>query len=270
MPLTAAEVAPRAAATTDRASPARSPAPAGDVVRVFDPGAMIVEDGDSTPRLRLLTSGWAARIRLLSDGRRQILRLLMPGDICSLPPSAWSPGGCAVQALTAARVADQALSAEMMDPESPANARLRALVAGSAMGERAGLLSQLVRLGRLTAYERTAHLLLELMERATGAGLADGRTMLLPVRQEALADTLGLSTVHMNRTLKQLQRDGAISYRAGRYTLHDPQRLAERCSFQFESPLNGAPASGPGAGVDRSSHQRRRSGEPLRTFAAGL
>jgi CRP-like cAMP-binding protein len=94
------------------------------------------------------------------------------------------------------------------------------------------LVRHIVRLGRLPAYERVADLLVDLHERQRRAGLADARTMNLPLTQEALADHLGLSIVHVNRTLQQLRRDRMIDYHAGRVVMRDAERLASIAAYR--------------------------------------
>jgi CRP-like cAMP-binding protein len=78
-----------------------------------------------------------------------------------------------------------------------------------------------VRLGRQTAYERMAHLLLELHARLTEIGEARGDSFNLPVKQEVLADALGLSLVHVNRTLQQMRRDRLVDMRGAQMTFLD-------------------------------------------------
>jgi CRP-like cAMP-binding protein len=97
----------------------------------------------------------------------------------------------------------------------------------SRRGHQARLVRHIVRLGRMSAYDRLADFFLELHERELRAGLADRRTLSMPLTQEALADHLGLSIVHVNRTLQQLRHDGLIDYEGGRVTLRDPDRLAD-------------------------------------------
>jgi CRP-like cAMP-binding protein len=94
------------------------------------------------------------------------------------------------------------------------------------------LLNHLVRLGRQTAYERVAHLLLELSQRSAAVGLADGASSPLPLTQEILADALGLSIVHINRTLQQLRRDGLLDVRGSSLRLLDARQLMTISDYQ--------------------------------------
>lgn len=106
-----------------------------------------------------------------------------------------------------------------------------ALLVAAALDE-ALLLAHVVRLGRQTAYERTAHLLLELHDRTTTAGLEQNGRFPMPLTQEALADALGLSIVHVNRTLQQLRRDRLIEVRSGEARLLDRDALIEIADYQ--------------------------------------
>lgn len=76
---------------------------------------------------------------------------------------------------------------------------------------------QVIRLGRHSAYKRTAHLLLELFHRLKVIGINDENTFHAPITQQLLADTLGLSLVHINRTLKKLQKENLINLSAKKY-----------------------------------------------------
>jgi CRP-like cAMP-binding protein len=239
--------------------------------QLHDPGAVLQAEGFASARLRLLVSGWAARTRALPDGRRQIVRLLVPGDLLGFDPSVEGAHSCSTVALTSVRTADLGPTAQALDPENPENAALRTAITWAARHEQEGLLSQIVRLGRLSAYERTAHLLLELYERLGWAGLSDERTMLMPLTQEMLADTLGLSMVHINRTLQALRRRRLVVSGRGRITLPDPKGLADVCGYVFTAPIptgrshNRAPSrprEPPGETAEAPTRSRGYRGHP--------
>jgi CRP-like cAMP-binding protein len=94
------------------------------------------------------------------------------------------------------------------------------------------LLSQITRIGRQKAYERVAHLLLEFHSRLKRTGLAEANSFQLPLTQEALADGLGLSAVHVNRTFKLLKRKNYIRIDRTLVTLVEPEVLAEISGFR--------------------------------------
>ncbi|MCR5874810.1 helix-turn-helix domain-containing protein [Phenylobacterium sp. J426] len=178
---------------------------------------------------RLVTAGLVGEARLLSDGRRQIVALRLPGDILT-------PGYTAnhvISALAPSRTLDAtALLSRLGDPRAaPA---LHAAWAEARRMEQRAVLDHVVRLGRLSAYERTAHLLLELHERLVRVKLAQANGFQLPITQEIMADLLGLSIVHVNRTLQQLRREGLLTYRAGSIGLPDRTSLAEACGYALQ------------------------------------
>jgi CRP-like cAMP-binding protein len=118
--------------------------------------------------------------------------------------------------------------------------------------EQAMLRDQIVRLGRLSAYERLAHLMLELHERLFHVGLATASSFHMPLRQEMIADLLGLSVVHVSRTSQQLKRDRLVLTRGNYITLLDREGLVGAASYvsRFAAPLS---AEQPG----RAAVQRR-------------
>jgi CRP-like cAMP-binding protein len=173
----------------------------------------------------VIATGWAAAVAHLEDGRRQIVSLFLPGDV--LDPAYELENGIEPLAMTTVRTMDAATLAAALDAEPNAAVRpLSEAWASARRDARCRLVRHVVRLGRLSAHERTADLILELHRRLQRAGVADERGMPLPLTQEMMADHLGLSVVHMNRTLQQLRRDGLIVNRGGQMVLPDLKRLA--------------------------------------------
>lgn len=192
--------------------------------------AELTHDLSSTPA-RYLVSGWAARIRWLADGRRQIVSFILPGDALGVSRRPQPRSQCTVVALTPVQTVDgQAVLRALDDPEH--HEALIAAVALAAALDEAWMIEQIVRLGRLTAYERLAHLLLELRARLMMTGLSSFSQMPFPLTQEALADASGLSIVHVNRTIQQLRRDNLIELRGGQVRFLDPQALADIADFR--------------------------------------
>ena len=129
-------------------------------------------------------------------------------------------------------------------------------LAATARAEEAGLCDQVVRLGRQTAYERLVHLILELYERLQKVGLVDGDSFSIPLTQELLADALGLSVVHINRTLQQVRRDKLLEMQSGRVTLLQPDRM--RLLADWADPQRAVPTMGQ-AGTANSALSDHRS-----------
>lgn len=162
-----------------------------------------------------VTSGWACLSHSLRDGRRQIVAFLLPGDGVGFDLLTRMRPAMDVTALTALKVRHtNAAHPQLSRP-------LERALAGATAAQHRRLVDQVVRLGRQTAYERTAHLLLELHGRLNAVGEARPDGFHLPVKQEVLADVLGLSLVHVNRTLQQLRRDGLIEMRGVQVVLRD-------------------------------------------------
>jgi CRP-like cAMP-binding protein len=186
---------------------------------VLGAGAQIYPPGDRQAAPRFVVSGVAAEVRDLDEGRRQIVQLRLPGEV--IEPHELE----AVVAVTKARTADARPFLDWLtsDAASPA-VRLAWLNLREEDAHR--LRDHVVRLGRMTARERVAHFLLEVHGRLARAGLVAGQTFHLPLTQETLSDVLGLSCVHVNRTLKALRRGGLIALHQGFVTLADRPGLA--------------------------------------------
>lgn len=183
-------------------------------------------EGKGDRRPLLIANGWAAIAATLEDGRRQIISLLIAGDV--VEPLLDLQPGVSVIALTSVVTVDASGFIALLRDRPPGELRpLTEAWVQMRQANQARLLRQIVRLGRLSAYERTAELMVDLHNRQRRSGLADQQGMPLPLTQEMLADHLGLSVVHVNRILQQLRRDGLIVFRAGRIVLPDLPRLAQ-------------------------------------------
>ncbi len=175
-----------------------------------------------------MLSGWASLAREFDDGRRQVVAFLLPGDAVGFDLLTQSRESTRVGALTPVKIqrVRQSLIGEITS--SPGLSRALAIASDQ---QQTRLIDQVVRLGRQTAYERCAHLLLELHARLAEVGETQGDSFRLPVKQEVLADALGLSLVHVNRTLQQLRRDRLVEVHGGSAVLRNRQALAEICDF---------------------------------------
>lgn len=190
-------------------------------------------------QLRVLASGVAGEARVLADGRRQILALRLPGD--TLTPSA----GEVLVALTRTRVADGAGLAASLTDASAAFQPLRRAWAMASRTDQAILRDQVVRLGRMSAFERMSHMLLEMHERLAQVGLAGEASFHMPLTQEMVSDVIGLSVVHLNRTLQTLRREGLVTSRQGYVTLVDRPRLVDIAAYVSRFPMAWRPTATP-------------------------
>lgn len=194
-------------------------------------GASLDEDLRRT-HARLITRGWVARGGVLADGRRQIVCLHLAGDL--LTPMGGAGADVTVWALTEATTVDASRFWRTIEEAAPPGSALGPAWRRVRDAEQARLIHQIIRLGRLTAYERTAHLFLELHDKQLRAGLTAIGAVQLPITQDVLADSLGLSAVHMNRTLQQLRRDGLIVYRGGQLLLPDLRGLRQAARLRLD------------------------------------
>ena len=199
----------------------------------FVAGEELVSEGDLAVHPRFILSGWACRQRVLPDGRRQIFSFLLPGDGIGLDRRT-GPEPATVVALTALETVDAAPVVNAVQA-GRAPGLARALAAIEPL-EHQLLLDHMVRLGRQTAYERVAHFLLELQRRLEITGLGDNQRFPLPLTQEIMADALGLSIVHVNRTLQQLRRERLLELRSGVTILLQRDQLANIADYRAPGP----------------------------------
>lgn len=175
----------------------------------YAPVAYLVREGTTHPNsCSLVLSGFVMRQKLTVDGLRQIVSLHMRGDLIDLQHLFLHRADHNVQALTHVETINidrVALQRLILDEPSVGEAMwIDALIDSSIYRE------WVVNVGRRDARQRIAHLLCEFAARLKAAGLSDGRTCHLPMTQEQLGDAVGLTPVHVNRTLKTLVEEGAI------------------------------------------------------------
>jgi CRP-like cAMP-binding protein len=176
--------------------------------------------GSNPPRF--LLSGWACRQAIMADGRRQIFCFLIPGNIIAAPFKSF--GLASVIAVTPGVTAQVLLSE---DETGSAQASDYSRLVDAAERETQTLLhDHIMRLGCMNGLERMAHLLLELQRRLSQVGLSNGHSFPMPLRQDALGDALGMSAVHVNRTLQKLRNDRLVTYSGREMTLLDIERLS--------------------------------------------
>lgn len=190
----------------------------------------------------ILLSGFAYRFRMLSDGRRQIHGLFVPGDLCRHLYGHLSPSDHVVRTLSPSVVA--VVSAAALQGVMDDHPRIARALWANAVTDDAILREWVVSLGRRTAYERMAHLFCEVFLRLRAVGLVDGQSCELPLTQMDLGDLLGLSTVHVNRVLQQLRRDELIALKGSHLTVRDIAVLGRAADLDpAYLCLDGIPAS---------------------------
>ena len=200
---------------------------------VAEPGSHILEEGSSSSLMYTLLSGWAFRYKTLSDGRRQILNYLLPGDLVGLQGSVIGDMQHSVEALSPV-----VLCVFQRDslPELYRNhPSLGFDITWLAAREERMLDENLLSVGRRSAIERAAYLIAFIHQRAVSVGVAGSNRLLIPITQQHVADTLGLSIVHTNKTLRKLSERKLIRWHDRACEVLDPPGLQEVASWE-ESP----------------------------------
>lgn len=192
-------------------------------------GAAIVSAGDEPSHVFVVSKGWALRYRTLQDGGRQIVNVMLPGDCFDLQALIATKADHSVEALTNVEVLR--LKSTDFLAAIRSNANLATAFWWAAVQEESILREQIVRLGRRSGRERLAHILLELRRRLLHAGQEVGDTLTLPMSREVLADFLGLSSVHVSRSVSALREAGLIRTSNGSIQLVDIDGLAEVAQF---------------------------------------
>jgi CRP-like cAMP-binding protein len=177
---------------------------------VAETGAMILSEGAHSAQLFTLLSGWAFRFKTLEDGRRQILNYCLPGDLIGLQGSVIGAMDHSVEALTPAVLC--VFQRDRLGDLFKSHPGLGFDVTWLASREERMLDENLLSLGRRTALERAAYLIAFLYKRAAAVGLIEQRALLIPISQQHVADTLGLSIVHTNKTLRKLSDRSLIRW----------------------------------------------------------
>lgn len=199
-------------------------------VRSYRAKQDLIKEGDQPDVVFLLVEGWACRYKLMPDGERQIMAFLVPGDLCDIHIFILKSMDHSMGLLSNARVA-AIPKAKMLRVLNERPALARALW-WSTLTDEAVLREWLVNMGRRDAYERIAHLLVELWLRLRMIGQTIGGSFHLPITQTDLADTLGLTPIHVNRTLARLRQEGLIELSRGHLHIPDVAKLKTVSNFQ--------------------------------------
>jgi CRP-like cAMP-binding protein len=187
-------------------------------------GERIVQTEEDCPFVFRLRAGWLCRSRGLGDGRRQIITIFLPGDLCAVKALLFAEQPDAIEALT--DVTMNAIAQDrlrLLAAEEP-DVALR-LMLQLAEDERR-LHSWVIGLGRGTADEKMAAMLLDFRGRLRRIGLCPDDSFRVPLTQHQMGDYLGITVVHVNRVLRRFREAGLVTIRSNVVTLHAPERLA--------------------------------------------
>ena len=193
-------------------------------------GQVLMQEGQSSPHLYTQLSGWMFRHKSLPDGRRQILNYTLPGDFVGMQAAVLKEMQHSVEALTEVRlcVFPREKLWSLYSTQPGLGFDLTWLVSR----EEKMLDDNLLSIGRRSAIERMAYLVLLLHRRVRDVGLLTEAGIELPLNQQHVADTLGLSIVHTNKTLRKLYDLGLISWRQRTLQVLDEAELARIARFE--------------------------------------
>lgn len=190
-----------------------------------DAGATLMLEGSNSPQLFTVLEGMGLRYKTLEDGERQVISFVMPGDFIGLQAGVMQEMQHSVESTTAMKLCmfdRRGLWKLFRDhPERAYDLTWLAALEEHFLGE------QLAVVGQMPAEQRLATGVLRLYDRAVALGLADGPWMKLPYTQKDLADALGLSVVHTNKTLKRLRDRRILHWKNGDMEILDYERLCE-------------------------------------------
>jgi|SRR6185369_530198 len=194
---------------------ALTPADLASLDRIIDGELMVrkrrdlIVDGFEYRKLCFVKEGYAVRYKLLRNGKRQILNVVLPGELVGIPVSFFERANYSVTAVTNLTMNVCPLEAYVqLCYERPQFALALCWIA---VQETATYAEHLINLGRRTPIERLSHFLLELHARLLAVGRAEAAGFTLPFSQEVMADVLGLSVPHLNRMMQQLRSERLIA-----------------------------------------------------------
>jgi len=197
-------------------------------------GATLLMEGVQSAHLYTVLSGWAFRSKLLQDGRRQILNYVMPGDLVGLQGSLLGEMQHTVEALTPLTVCvfERGRMQELWEKHGSLAHDLTWIAAR----EERILDEHLLSVGRRSALERAAYLLAFLQQRVKNLKGLTKQHRVLPITQSHVADTLGLSLVHTNKTLRKLANLKLIRWLDSRCEVLDVDGLCEIAGWNNTLP----------------------------------
>jgi CRP/FNR family transcriptional regulator len=192
-------------------------------------GAILQRENEVGGELYILRKGLMMSYVLLDDGSRQILRFLFPGDMLGVssiiyreaPETLCALSDCVVSPFDRSQLSQLFIG----------HPRLSAMILVYCQIERVALTDRLAALGRTSAKARVAALLLELRNRLRATDKSVTDAFALGLTQEEVGDATGLTAVHVNRMLRQLEEEGLIAREAGRVTLLDEASLGRAANY---------------------------------------
>ena len=190
-----------------------------------DPGTPVMLEGSNALQLFTVLRGVGISYKTTEQGRRQVINFVFPGDFIGLQGSVLKEMTYSVEARSKMTLC-VFNRAELYEFIADHPKRAYDIIWVSAVNEHF-LGEALTSIGQRTALQSVAWAVLRMYERAQGLGMVEGASMSLPIRQQDLADALGLSLVHTNKTLGKLRERQLVGWSDGQITVNDVQKLAD-------------------------------------------
>jgi CRP-like cAMP-binding protein len=198
-------------------------------VREVGAGRVIVRHGTKVEISTLLIKGMAVRFKDLANGERQIQEIHIPGDFVDLHGFLLKRLDHNIGAISDCHIAlVPHANLKQITEDQP---HLSRMLWFSTMLDAAIQRETILSVGRRSAVSRIAHLVCELGLRLQIVGIGDVRRFPLPMKQADLADATGLTSVHVNRMLKQLRDEAMMTFQKGEVVIHDWEKLARVAEF---------------------------------------
>lgn len=223
-------------------------------LRSYRAGEDIVKEGDRPSDCNVLLEGMICRYKILPDGKRQISSFQVPGDIFDAQSFLLERMDHSIGALVACKVAP--IPHQRLLEITETYPRIARAVWKDTLVDSSMFREWMTSIGRRSAYARIAHLMCEIFTRLRVVGLADGARIGWPITQSEIADALGLSNVHVNRTLQELRTDGLITLTRSTLIIEDWDNLAD--AGQFDPTYLHLGVRGGPAGARRTSGAAER------------
>lgn len=201
--------------------------------RSFPAGSQIVHEGDEIPAVICVVSGWVSLSKSLDDGETQLVDLILPREFVFALSADRFTSALQVEAISDSVVATiSAAQWSHLLTGAPELEELRQALSGAS---RARIAERMLRLGRGSAEMRIAYALLELCVRLRAIGDVTGHTFHIPLTQQQLGEFTGLSSVHVCRTLRRLERADIIDVDDHMdVRIRNPARLAEIANIDLD------------------------------------
>lgn len=198
-------------------------------VRQYPAETPVVRDGERATDCCLIADGFCVRSKTIASGKRQILSIHIPGEIPDLMSLFLHVMDHDLSTLTPATLGF--ISHDDVRKLHRRSPNLAEMFWRDTLVDAAMLREWIVNVGQRPAPARLAHFMIELRERLRLIGRVDGDSFEMPMTQEQIGESLGITSVHANRVIKQVRQEGVVEFNRGRVTVHDERKFRELADF---------------------------------------